>query len=86
MTYAHCWQDVIYLVAILFSFYLPDYVGRRAILLLGAIVCCICLMVVAGLNASAGDELLSGAPAKGALALIFIWVRFHTRVTYVQLI
>ncbi|KAI5478473.1 hypothetical protein MNV49_005114 [Pseudohyphozyma bogoriensis] len=69
--------DFLYLAAILLSFYLPDKIGRRKMLLLGAVVTCACFMITAGLNttAPAGGN-LSGAPAKAALALMFIWYFF----------
>ncbi|KAL8280303.1 hypothetical protein RQP46_007220 [Phenoliferia psychrophenolica] len=61
----------VYLAGILFSFILPDYFGRRPMLLWGAVICASCLIIVASLNVGISPSTL--ASQKAALGLIFIW-------------
>lgn len=61
----------LYLVAILFSFYLPDYLGRRSMLMGGALVCAACLTITSTLNVAISPS--TDASRKAGLAMIFIW-------------
>lgn len=61
----------LYLAAILFSFVLPDYLGRRSMLIGGAAVCASCLTIVSGLNVGISPS--TEASQKAGLAMIFIW-------------
>ncbi|KAL8281006.1 hypothetical protein RQP46_006685 [Phenoliferia psychrophenolica] len=61
----------VYLAGILFSFYLPDYVGRRPMLIWGAAVCGSCLIIVSSLNVGISPPTVSSQ--KASLGLIFIW-------------
>lgn len=61
----------LYLAAILFSFILPDYLGRRPMLIWGAVVCASCLTIVSALNVGISPSTISSQ--KAGLAMIFIW-------------
>ncbi|ORY82922.1 general substrate transporter [Leucosporidium creatinivorum] len=61
----------LYLAAILFSFILPDYFGRRPMLIWGAAVCAACLTIVSALNV--GISPATDSSQKAGLAMIFIW-------------
>ncbi|KIK63850.1 hypothetical protein GYMLUDRAFT_222243 [Collybiopsis luxurians FD-317 M1] len=65
---------VLYLVAIFGAFYLPDVVGRRPLLMGGALICGIALISVAAINA--GVSPLTSAAQKAVVGLIFIWYFF----------
>lgn len=62
---------VLYLIAILFSFYLPDRFGRRPMLMGGAAVCAATLTITCGINVAYGDSITDMAQ-KAALGMIFI--------------
>ncbi|KAM0751341.1 general substrate transporter [Meredithblackwellia eburnea MCA 4105] len=61
----------VYLGGILFSFFLPDYFGRRPMLIWGAVVCAACLTIVSALNIGISPS--TDASQKAGLGLIFIW-------------
>ncbi|GAA5885117.1 hypothetical protein JCM6882_007235 [Rhodosporidiobolus microsporus] len=66
---------MLYFVAILGSFYLPDRFGRRPLLMGGAAICAATHFITCGINVGYGDAITPSAQ-KAALAMIFIWYFF----------
>lgn len=63
--------NVLYLICVSTGYFLPDMYGRRPILISTALICCVCLLIIASLITAFPSP--SESTQKASIALIFIW-------------